>query len=75
MARIIIMTEYYTKTIRIGRNKNNFGNIEDRLDEEINRLYNSKKVIKESISITPIINTHEGLRLVSEYWIVYVYTC
>lgn len=69
------MTEYYTKTIRIGRNKNNFGDIEDRLDEEINRLYNSKEVIKKSISITPIIDTYEGLRLVSEYWIVYVYIC
>lgn len=69
------MSKYYTKTIRIGRDKNNFGNIEDRLDAEINRLYNSKQVIKESISITPIIDTYEGLRLVSEYWIIFVYTC
>ncbi len=69
------MSEYYTKTIRIGRDKNNFESIEDRLDEEINILYNSKNVIKESISITPIIDTYEGLRLVSEYWIIYVYTC
>ena len=30
--------------------------------------------VKESISITPIIDTYEGLRLVSEYWIVFVYT-
>ena len=67
------MSEYYTKTIRIGRDKNNFENIEDRLDKEINRLYNSKQVIKESISITPIIDTYEGLRLVSEYWITYVF--
>lgn len=69
------MSKYYTKTTRIGRDKNNFNSIENKLDEEINRLYNSKQVIKESISITPIIDTYEGLRLVSEYWIVYVYIC
>ena len=69
------MSKYYTKTTRIGRDKNNFNSIENKLDEEINRLYNDNQVIKESISITPIIDTYEGLRLVSEYWIVYVYTC
>lgn len=68
------MSKYYTKTTRIGRDKNNFENLENKLDEEINRLYNDNQVIKESISITPIIDTYEGLRLVSEYWIVYVYT-
>jgi hypothetical protein len=42
------------------------------LDKEVQYIYEDAEHIV-NMTITPIIGTHEGLRVVDEYWIVYVY--
>ena len=64
--------EYYTGTIRISANKTNDYDIDKELDRTVNYIYNQDNTVV-SMTITPIIGTHEGLRVVDEYWIVYVY--
>lgn len=64
---------YYTKTTRIGANMHNNHNPEIELEEEINRIYSSTDITVVNMTITPVIGTHEGLRVVDEYWIVFVY--
>jgi hypothetical protein len=66
------MKRYCTRTVRIGANKYNNFDPESALDKEIEYIYEDAEHIV-NMTITPIIGTHEGLRLVDEYWIVYVY--
>ena len=66
------MKKHYTRTVRIAPNKNNNFDVESALDKEIAHIYEDSEHIL-NLTITPIIGTHEGLRVVDEYWIVYVY--
>jgi hypothetical protein len=66
------MKRYVTRTVRISANKYNDYDIQSSLDKEIQYIYEDAEHIV-NMTITPIIGTHEGLRVVDEYWIVYVY--
>lgn len=66
------MKRYCTRTVRIAPSKNNNFDAESALDKEIAYIYEDAEHIV-NMTITPIIGTHEGLRVVDEYWIVYVY--
>ena len=68
------MKRYYTRTVRLSANKYNDYDIQSALDKEVQYIYeehNAEHIV--NMTITPIIGTHEGLRVVDEYWIVYVY--
>lgn len=64
---------YYTRTVRISANKINDYDIDKSLDKEVNWIYSQEDLKIVNMTITPVIGTHEGLRVVDEYWIVYVY--
>jgi len=66
------MRRHVTKTVRIAPNENNNFDAEFELDKLIAYIYEDAEHIV-NMTITPIIGTHEGLRVVDEYWIVYVY--
>lgn len=66
------MKRYTTRTVRIAPSKSNDFDVDSALDKEIADIYKDAEHIV-NMTITPIIGTHEGLRIVDEYWIVYVY--
>jgi hypothetical protein len=66
------MKRYCTRTVRIAPNESNNFDVDSALDKEIADIYKDAEHIV-NMTITPIIGTHEGLRVVDEYWIVYVY--
>lgn len=66
------MKRYVTRTVRISANKYNDNDIQSALDKEIQFICEDVEHIV-NMTITPIIGTHKGLRVVDEYWIVYVY--
>lgn len=66
------MKKYTTKTVRISANKYNNYDIQSALDEEMQYICEEIEHLV-NVTITPTIGTHNGLRVVDEYWVVYVY--
>ena len=67
--------KYYTRTVKITEHNKLFQeqiDIDSALEKEINYIYNNATVV--NMTITPTIETKQGLRIVTEYWIVYTYT-
>ena len=62
------MIRYANRTVRIG---GKLDDLDSKLDNELNYIYSDFDVV--NMTITPIIENHEGFRIVVEYWIVYVY--